>query len=414
MARVLILEGAPDLALLQESLRWVYDRIPLLQATMHSGTFQHCLVWSPNLPTPELEVLPRDSDAAWQRAVVEAVHRKFSDGELLWRTSLLLDEERQYSELIVTFHHSICDGASATLFARWLLLAYEAFRAKRSPEGILPPQHWDTVGRSERSILAEAGAALVLGSRMLQQFFWERQNQHPSRQSVPTMGVDKRRTSPWFFALDQEQCLKLQRRSRHEETTVHGALCAAMLRAAQRQITLVTRNLSCFSNIDLRRHSHASAGESFGCLAYFVVTQHSRINMDSFWDTARDASRRIAKEVRAAGRPPPSWLSPLGDGWLKACMRSASMGRTQDVGISNLGRIELPEVTGDFRVRGMYSLSGQHGVGPYAMLMANTLNERLNMTLSFVDPVTKCDQQAKFTQDFREQLESACSLKDRG
>ena len=408
MTRTLLLEGTIDPALLAQALRAIRDRIPMLQTTIAPHLLGNELKWSPALPTPELVVLPRASEEAWQRLAVEEVHRKFRYGQILWRPYLLLADDRKRAELVATFHHAVCDGTSATLFAQWVLRAYDALQNGRSLDAVVPHQYPGATCPYHRSWFEQCKATLKFGGRLLQKLLVGENDLHFAHDGPGAVPVERRRTSPWFFALDPLSTMSLQLHCRQERATVQGALCAAMLSAAQHEFFLPPHVLSCFSNIDLRRRGLADLMEQFGCLTYFVVTRHRAVRPGSFWDSARDASTRIAAQANAAGQPPARWLGPIASPWLRRFIQSSRMGRTQTVGVSNLGRIRFSETADGLKVRGMYSLSGQHGIGPDAMLLAATVNERLHATLCFVEPLLGPERQAAFAARFRETLEAAC------
>lgn len=412
MTRTLLLEGTIDPELLAQALRAIRDRVPMLQSSLAPHLLGNELKWSPDLPPPELVVLPRASEEAWQRLAVEEVHRKFRYGQILWRPYLLLADDCKRAELVVTFHHAACDGTSATLLMQWVLRAYEALQHGRSLDAVVTRQCPGATCPYHRSWYEQCKATLEFGGRLLHQLRAGENDLHFAHDGPRAVPVERRRTSPWFFALDPLSTMSLQLRCRQEKATVQGALCAAMLSAAQHEFSSPPRVLSCFSNIDLRRHGWGDLLEQFGCLTYFVVTRHRAVRPGSFWDSARDASTRIAAQANAAGQPPGRWLGPVASPWLQHFMQSSRMGRTQTVGVSNLGRIRFPETADGPRVRGMYSLTGQHGVGPDAMLLAATVNERLHATLCFVEPLLGAERQAAFAARFRETLAAACRGSD--
>lgn len=243
---------------------------------------------------------------------------------------------------------------------------------------------------------------------------------------------------------------------------MHGTLSAAMLLTARRHALDSPSSITCVTNIDLRRHSgrrqsqrptdrsqatlapagaaaapsHAENANRFGCGAYFVVTRHDNIDEGkpgSFWETASDASARLWRKLDTAHTTLPyRWVGALAAAAVGKALEAPGSGRTQTIGVSNLGPVDFgpariasfddEQAPTEFRgtsalsdqrraravaVRGMYSLTGQHGIGPDVTLIAATVDGRLHATLCFVDPLINAERRQLFASEFRERLERA-------
>jgi hypothetical protein len=442
MTRALLLAGKLDPQQLELAIQQVAAQIPLLQATIQRQGWRYMLARSPGRPAPALARRTRQSDETWQHAAIETVHRPFEEREPLWRAELIHEPEQEMAELVITFHHAICDGASATRLMQWILQTYHAIGEGRCLDGIVCPQPTDLQPPFATTRWDQFVATLRFGMANLHQVIRKPVSSILPSDTSTTVSIASRRTVPVFLRFDQPFTSHLVARTRREGTRMFGTLCAAMLLAAQEQFDTEPPPLSCFSNIDLRQFNDARGSPSmrdstrgdsgleptekcpstpvaandfcFGCGAFFVVTRHTELlqqrdrNPNRFWDVARSANGKLRNQLMSAtAQPPHRILGPLASSWLRKTLRSSAGGRTQTIGVSNLGVAHLPSRPDGLQVRGMYSLTGQHGLGPSVMAIAATVNGELHATLSFTSPLTGESRRSRFTQDFIKYLRSA-------
>ena len=466
MARVLLLEGAVDATLLERALQSVHRRVPILQATIATGSRGPELIGLPPQPPPILRRVERTDDATWQQIAVDEVHERFAEGTTLWRATLVSAPAHRRSELVVTIHHSICDGTSATWLMQWTLEAYRALATGRDAEGALPSAAGGLRPPVSKTPLGALASTIAIGWNQLQQAWWGRRTARLCESVDMKTMADRRRTIPVFLQFDESITAALVRRTRDMGVKMHGTLSAAMLLTARRHADDSPSPITCVTNIDLRRHSGrrrsrrptdraqativpsgANAAPSrdenatgFGCGAYFVVTRHDNIDdgkADSFWETARDASARLWRKLDTAHTTLPyRWVGALAAAAVDKAIEAPGAGRTQTIGVSNLGPVDLGPARNDSSddeqsatagsrgtsevsdqngaraaaVRGMYSLTGQHGIGPDVTLIAATVDGRLHATLCFVDPLINAERRQLFANEFRERLERAARL----
>jgi len=106
---------------------------------------------------------------------------------------------------------------------------------------------------------------------------WHRPETLGFEKYVPT---ELRRCDMVQRKLDKELTQQLINICRHEKTTVHGALCAAILLTAARRIRSENRTelrVSCQSFADLRRHiKPVVSSDNLGMLASSLTSFHTK------------------------------------------------------------------------------------------------------------------------------------------
>jgi Condensation domain len=115
----------------------------------------------------------------------------------------------------LTAHHSIADGMSLSYAIRDTLRALSGQSIKRLP--VLPPQE-ELFGRIDRTAMASTREA---------------PDEYRSGPPAVYRKRDDSRPRIHRLALTAETSRRLRERSREEGTTVHGALCAALLLAGR-------------------------------------------------------------------------------------------------------------------------------------------------------------------------------------
>ena len=156
--------------------------------------------------------------------------------------------------------------------------------------------------------------------------------------------------------LKPEEVESLIARCRREQTTVHGALCAALASELDRDI--VSRGgkrptIPCGSVVNLRAHVDAG-GEDLGVLSSTLCTYHQASGL-SFWDMARDAKKQL-RDAMARGDAfavvrQLATLAPSGAGESSRFAEQVDKRDASNVAIHNVGALPIAEKVGAFTVR---------------------------------------------------------------
>ena len=440
MTRVLLVSGDVDVPRLELALQALHEQVRMLQATIVTRAWGPQLVLSPPQSAPHLRIVARTDSGTWKGVAIDDVHERFEEGGTLWRATLVRTPGDSDSELIITLHHSICDGTSATWMMEWTLEIYQALTEGRNVAPVLPRSVGDASPPVQATSFGALASTIAIGWQQLQQAWTRSRTARLGTGAAADAQFAIRRTRPEFLEFDAGVTSLLVQRTRQAGARMHGTLCAALIQTVRNHGIPGPEWLTCVTNIDLRRHSgrrtvrHADsatrlarndgpsssastcddAEPRFGCGAYFVVTRHDRDKAappKSFWETAREASSQLWRKLGSAqAGMPHRWAGPFAAAAIRKAMRAPSHGRTQTLGVSNLGPIEFPGAASSISVRGMYSLTGQHGIGPDVTLIAATVNGRLHATLCFVEPLFSFERRQGFAAEFREHLERAADL----
>ncbi|MGW3111045.1 FAD-dependent monooxygenase [Streptomyces sp. NPDC001091] len=380
---------------------------PLLRVSItDDGTGTHpAFTPSDGEPIPLRHVtVPPDepsSGTRWEREINE---RELVDG-IDWHTGPLLRavvitsggaDEESVHDLILTVSHTIADGKTClSLLREWIELAARLDRGtyERSSSRRALPSTDDLLPRRHRGALGVAGLRAMMYRDQRAARRLPAQRVGTSRQ-VP---FAQRRTQMLHRLLTAEQLDLLVTAARRHDTTVHGALAAAMVEAIAHDAgTLEAAYFSIGSPVDFRADlKPAVSPDEVGT---YVATVPSRVLYEpgrSLWPMARtisrDLMRRRKRQDHLATISLPRWAGP------KSLADSASFMRFMDekgpvnLCLSNVGRYGFPSRAGAWRVSDAHFITGVSVMGS-VIATATTSHGQLAWSFSYVEDLVSASR----------------------
>jgi NRPS condensation-like uncharacterized protein len=381
------IQGVISFDAFRTAIDLLQKRHPLLQVHLQEsddGVF-FCADGTLKIP---LIVIERQHEQQWLEIAEGELLQKFS-GELdpLCRITLLQTSEQfGWNELIVTFHHAIADGISALHFVHELLTYYQQL-VEGSPISLMDSLPLlPSLEQLLQKCLSEIDTTDFLQATPNQA------TPSPILLIEQTAPVVDRRTRLLPRELNQSLTSQIKSRCHDEQTTVHGALCAAMILACVQQLSSQEPVLvSCSSSVNLRASCFpAVASDHFGCFISNVTTTHHAEPSANFWELARECHANINQLVR---HKVPHYqasnaelLSKYQSSFL-AQLAEHNMGRNTTTHVSNLGQWELKSSYGAVRLESFYFATGLSLVGTCFWLGTATIHQKLCCTFTYTDPL---------------------------
>ena len=298
-----------------------------------------------------LRVVDKQHETQWQETVLEELNTQVKSSEVLLRAVLVQERElgdNSASYLIITIHHAIADALSSIqLYSE--LLSYCSKVASGEP--LVPMSRLPALPAMDElfppSTKGFRGKINILLSLLRSQFklLWHRPKNLGIEKSVP---LDLRRCGNVYRHLDADFTQQLVNRCRQEKTTVQGALCAAMMFTAARKITPEQKtSMSCRSYVDLRKYLKPVVGnEQMGTLISGVNSFHTLGTNTSFWELARDVTQQLEVGLKRDD----IFIEMLLLRKAIEVMISRLSQVPLTVGLSNVGRVNIPRVYGQFEL----------------------------------------------------------------
>lgn len=390
--------GNPVREELQSAVNWLQQEYPILQTHIESRGGTLCLI-SEGTPGVQVEtrLLAPDEDPRWPSAAHEALHRGFpSETGPLWR--LIACQSAESTTLVFAFHHAIEDGLSSEAILHHLLKVASLVREQKPlPTPRFRPIHpaIESLTRARLTFWMKLWCGGRGIGRMLSPPYF------PMEEEAP---LERRETRVLCRSLTGEQTRALLETARAHKTTVHGALCAAlMLSVARWRRASRPLRLLCDANVSLRKFSHPPLSEDEVGMFISSISWMYRVSQETgLWPLAQEVKQRTRERIEK-GDPV---QHPLLLEWLKfkketvkGIMHSKG-GRQQAVFVSNLGRYPFPlSEEQPYRPASFFFATGQHGMGACLWLGATTLGERLHCAFSYVRPILSEETASALVED---------------
>ncbi len=380
------IEGDIQPHILQKALLLLQNRYPLLRVRiidLEDGAYFS----SENIQKIPLKVMTKTYENQWLEIAESELHQKFSQGfNPLCRITLLKSSFRDgISEIIATFHYSIADGLSCMNFIDNLLIYYQKIVSQEeisNPSSLaFPPPIEQNIDKNSVNYSQTE----------------DTKNEDSSDSLSPKLilendaKINERRTHIINRIIDSKTLLNLKEQSRNQKTTIHGALCAAMLLGTKTISNFEEPvNLSCSSNINLRKYSQPEIDmNSFGCFVSSVENIYTLTKNINFWDLARNCKEQIELNKNQT-------INNLINGQryanfskltLEKMLEQNSTGRVKTMNISNRGKFNLAKNYGQLKIKEIYFTVGQHILGPCLWLGAVTFHDKLCLSFAHVTPL---------------------------
>ncbi|MEL4896855.1 condensation domain-containing protein [Crocosphaera sp. Alani8] len=402
------IEGDVQPHVLQKALLLLQKRYPLLRVRiidLEDGYYFS----SENIQKIPLRVITKTDENQWLEVAESELHQKFSqDFHPLCRIILLKSSLRDgLSEIIATFHHSITDGLSCMNFIDNLLIYYHKIV---SQEEIYNPTSLDFPPPIEQKL----NRNLVNCSQTE-----DTKNENSSDSWSPQLiieneaSLNERRTHIINRIINSETLLNLKRQSKTQATTIHGALCAAMLLGTKTISSFEEPvNLSCSSSIDLRKYCQPEIDiNNFGCFVSIIENMHILSKNTDFWDLARNCKQKIelTKNQTINNMIDGQRLANFSQLTLEKMLEKNPIGRIQMISVSNRGKINLAKNYGRLKIKEIYFATGQHILGPCLWLGAVTFHEKLCLSFAHVTPLISSQTMNNFADSVVSILEKVAN-----
>ena len=293
---------------------------------------------SAKVPTPPLRVIADAGEADWLTVLRSELQQPFDLGRGPLTRLVLLIGDGFFDLLVVTSHVTADGGALQYLLG-------DLLSRLADPTGPLvlsrPPTGWELVDLREEAAdtgCAPAGSASAAGSG----FFARDRTAEPGPLEVYAGSLEPARSG------------RLVRRCRAESTTVHAALCVALVRAlAEVEPGPGLRRLGC--PFSLRDQLPDSERGAFGCYggpaAQVAVDPSADV---SVWEAARLFKTELSRQSSATAVANGSrWLMRFAAAptWRARRGVRAMFAGDADLWVSNLGVLPVPRRYGGFEVQ---------------------------------------------------------------
>lgn len=403
------LSNVLDEHVLRKALDLLPQRHPLLKTRIEIQG-NELLFNSDAVPQIPLRTEVRCSDDHWYDEAEKEINSPFPcfEGPLV-RVVLLRGDKT--SDILITFHHIIGDGMSGVYLMRDLLQlagqitrgitpVVEPFPERPPMEDMLPARGMDGLVKTASLIGKQARTILVLRPKKL-----------PKDGEAPK---EECRAHIIHQVLSQKETQNLVTRCREESTTVHGALCAALLKASAALICDVTEKerpipVSFMSTVDLRQFLNPPVGEEVGFFVSLVITGQNVARTTKFWDLARTARDEVYKSIEKGEQF--IFISLLDKLFPKGATPTSLTKRASSIYpaallVTNLGRLTIPEEYGPLFLQKFHMALADTSVPEHFTASVVTYRDELTINFSYTEPTLSEEHANTLVEDTMKALRS--------
>jgi hypothetical protein len=285
---------------------------------------------SPGIDLP-LQVLSFDSTKSLLELCSRELETAFAEDDLLLRTIVLYGKHR--STLLLAADHVAFDGRTVVYVIRDLIrsLAGEAL-GKQKPHS---PSHDELLGLPTSDIYSTPSAPSSGISESI---------------DLPATQVAGKHQLEQVW-LEPQSVAAITQRARQEQTTVHGALTAAILLAGRAKSQRWAETaIRCASPIDNREM--LGIGENLGVLLTLAYTELESADLPNFWHLARRVKRDVSAlgNIQAAARSFAPLREALTTEMDPGRIADKARQRAHTLMVTNYGRLEIPSEYGPLRL----------------------------------------------------------------
>lgn len=392
--QVVSLRGPLTEELLLAGLRRLTERHPTLRLRVVAevpGDERKLLLTDENWEQIPLVTMARTSDSTWQQVVEQELNHRFSAAHSPTRVTWVRGQTQ--SELVFGQLHVTCDALSFTFAVRDLLTDLAALaRGER-----LPPVQSVPLRLPLPSLLPPwaRGPWLLLYMTF---FFlkyvllWplRRAMKLPAERRAPP---EERHSNLIHRCLRPVEVRQLMAAARAQGTSVHAALCAALLLAVgdvAKSLGGKRATVGCSSAISLRRELDPPVGEEMGLYISQVTTFHEVVPAPGLWQLARELKADLRRTLRRGEQyltmPFIGMFIPFGKRPGRRFVRRFDGGSPAALVVTNIGQLPIPIVYGPFSIESCH-FSVSPSVASPNIVTASTLGDALHLNIVYVEPL---------------------------
>lgn len=320
----------------------------------------------------------------WEEAVLHELNQGLEAHDSLIRVTLVSQQRTNDLFFITTIHHAISDGfSSIQLHSDFLSYCERIISGEKdivllclpaiAPAEELLPKTYQSL--KSKLIARMLMLMLKLAMRIIKpQALKFEQN----------VDISQRKCCWTSRRLDQENTANLVHQCRQHQTTVQGALLAAMLLIVARKIRSETQNgipILWRSYVDLRKRLEpAISNENLGLLASAVGNITTLYANTSFWELAKDLRKNIEEKLLSGDHFHSVWAARNFVEYLLC--NADEQNFTDGVSLTNVGRVDIPKNYGALQLEEISFMPSQAAFGGVFTACVTTFQNK--MTINFV------------------------------
>ncbi|MGD1702264.1 phthiocerol/phthiodiolone dimycocerosyl transferase family protein [Dapis sp. BLCC M229] len=283
------IKGFLDREVLRKSLDLVQIRHPRLNSHIVE-VLDNLMFKTEGTKQIPLKVVLNPSPEYWHTLVINELSTKIDSEKVLLRATLIKASEKSTNNyLITTIHHAIADAMCGIYLHSEIISFCHKIASNYQITQVNQLESYQSLEKIIANYTVE-NEELPKLNRQIDTLPFEKYVPHQQRRC----GLIQKQ-------LNTDITEQIIERSRQEKSTVHGAICSAMMLALAKQLKKENKDFyfSCRSSVDIRRRVYPPIGdENIAMLVSALNSFHTVNNKTSFWDLARQVKSQIKARLK--------------------------------------------------------------------------------------------------------------------
>lgn len=280
---------------LSQTLERIRHMHPLIGAKIVFDEKNEAWFSTDNVPLPTIKKVHRASDTTWFEELQHEIQKPFNleTGPMI---RFLLSYSEEMSDLVIICNHSICDGMALVYLVRDLLKGY--INPKEENKVIHPPNIMDLIPKSGFSFSSIMAGVLAKYAN----WKWEKNPYYFTPQdyvAIQTEYWENNFFKTVLLELNPHETGNLSKICKKNDVSIGSAVTTAFIAAHEDIVGPFSKNKKQISvPFDLRRHGNAPIGDVF-CLSVGAPRFSYNYNAKkSFWENVSSLHNEIHKRVK--------------------------------------------------------------------------------------------------------------------
>lgn len=394
------INGKIDHALLKQALHLLFQRHPLLRATIHRTKAGYFFKLNADFHAVPVRFINRDGEQRWLEVGEKELNVLFPTHEYLWRAALISSKDGQ-NELILSFHHAIIDGYSCVHFIDELLRLYieldmQTFMRIEPLPLLEPIEKLVTFHPTKESIADEVAKTTRSGLTEL------------AYQTYAPVG--KRTTKNHVAIIPPEELQGLKERCHQNQASINSVLYAALLLAQQRVLGK-TLDTVVSSPVNLRDYCEpAIDDDQIGLFVSWINELTGEITANtSIWELARNYQLSHAHAIPKLAFLPENVKNEELEIYCPIFNLESLHHRrafAAACSLTNMGQFDFPAIYGSLKLEGFFVTMSRQAGHVQINLSATSILQRLYLCFSYPHPLVHTDYIEEVAKQFKSILKS--------
>lgn len=384
--------GEMDISLFTKALEFIYNRHPLLQATIYEKNYVYSYAFNGSFSDIPITFTQGVSEDILQRSFYEATNCSLDPTKYLWKVDVFYENEIVI--FTITVHHAPCDGRSLTILLDDILYAYSCYLNQEKPNRpnlpLLPPtEHLTNTDITLESYLKQREDIIKLTTTL---------SLGPQQQMVP---FDQRTTHVIHKELSKKQTESLLHFCAENNIKSNALLNGLMLIVAQ-HLNDKPLSLAMLTPVSPKSIDE----EQVGCHVSLVTTLYENILAYSPVEMAQDYQAKLKEAILKQANLPKEFST------MDVCN---AFGLNLDLDfytyqlvVSNVGEMRVQkEYKGIVVDKILVGVNNR--AGAVACVLATYVwDNKMQFAFVFTKPLISEKYMKDFTQTFMQQLPALC------